>query len=72
MRLLIAKLRILGTEQGYTYFNLGGGLGRQNDSLLRFKSSFSKDFRDFKVWTYFVNPFKYDELVQSNSCIKNL
>lgn len=47
-----------------------GGLGSQNDSLLRFKFSFSKDFRDFKVWIYIVNPSKYYELAESNFNIK--
>ncbi|TAI48563.1 lipid II:glycine glycyltransferase FemX [Flagellimonas allohymeniacidonis] len=65
VRLLIDTMRIKGTEEGYTYFNLGGGLGSQNDSLLMFKSSFSKDFKDFKVWKLIVNPKKYDELSQA-------
>ncbi|TXN35985.1 peptidoglycan bridge formation glycyltransferase FemA/FemB family protein [Flagellimonas hymeniacidonis] len=62
IRLLIDTMRIRGTEQGYTFFNLGGGLGSQNDSLLRFKSSFSKDFRDFKVWKLIVDQTKYNQL----------
>lgn len=66
IRLLIDKTRISGTEEGYTYFNLGGGLGSQDDSLLRFKSSFSKDFKDFKIWKLICNQEMYDELVTAN------
>ena len=66
IRLLIDNMRIQGTNEGYTYFNLGGGLGSQDDSLLRFKSSFSKDYRDFKVWKHICNQSKYEELVASN------
>ena len=72
IRLLIDTMRLIGTEQGYTYFNLGGGLGSQNDSLLQFKSSFSKDYRDFKIWKFIVNPSKYDELVKSNPDVASL
>ncbi|WP_010522818.1 peptidoglycan bridge formation glycyltransferase FemA/FemB family protein [Aquimarina agarivorans] len=62
IRLLIDEMRIKGTEHNYTYFNLGGGLGSSEDSLFNFKASFSKDFKDFKVWKHIVNQSVYDEL----------
>lgn len=64
IRLLIDEMRIKGTEDQFTYFNLGGGLGSADDSLFRFKSSFSKDFKDFKVWKYIVNQEIYDKLTK--------
>ncbi|GGD41100.1 peptidoglycan bridge formation glycyltransferase FemA/FemB family protein [Muriicola marianensis] len=66
IRLLLDETRLDGTEAGYTYFNLGGGLGGRDDSLLHFKSSFSKDHKMFKVWKYIVNREEYDRL-----CLKN-
>lgn len=62
LRLLIDETRIQATNNGFKYFNLGGGLGSQEDSLFYFKSSISKDTRDFSVWKYVVNPEIYTEL----------
>lgn len=63
IRLLIDEMRINGSRSNYTFFNLGGGLGNQEDELFRFKSSFSKDFKTFKVWKYIVNEKIYNDLV---------
>jgi hypothetical protein len=62
LRLLIDETRIEATNEGYKYFNLGGGLGSQEDSLFYFKSSISKDFRNFSVWNYIVNEEVYKGL----------
>lgn len=64
IRFLIDEMRIRATQQNYTYFNLGGGLGNKEDELFSFKSSFSKDFKPFKVWKYIVNKEAYEELVK--------
>ena len=64
-KLLIDEMRIKATKRGLQFFNLGGGLGGKfNDSLFRFKSSFSKDFMDFNLWNLIVNQNLYDELVE--------
>ncbi|WP_299531857.1 GNAT family N-acetyltransferase [Ulvibacterium sp.] len=62
IKLIIDEMRIKVTNEGYTYFNLGGGLGSREDSLFRFKSGFSKDFREFKIWKYIVDEEAYREL----------
>ncbi|PKV50998.1 acetyltransferase (GNAT) family protein [Aquimarina sp. MAR_2010_214] len=62
IRLLIDEARIQGTRDDYKYFNLGGGLGSTEDNLFKFKSSFSKDFENFKIWKYIVNEQVYDQL----------
>lgn len=63
VKLLIDEMRICATEEGgYDFFNLGGGYGSQNDSLLRFKLSFSKQLYDFCVWKYVVDQDQYDSL----------
>lgn len=63
IKLLIDEMRLRATAENYTYFNLGGGLGVREDSLFRFKASFSKDLRPAKFWKYIVNRQVYDELV---------
>ncbi len=61
-KLFIDEMRIKANEQNFKYFNLGGGLGSKEDSLFEFKSSFSKDFRTFKIWKYIANRDVYDDL----------
>ncbi len=67
IRLLIDEMRINGSNGRYKYFNLGGGLGNNEDELFRFKSSFSKDFKNFKVWKYIVNEDIYNDLVEAKN-----
>ncbi len=59
IKLIIDEMRIKSTKEGYKYFNLGGGLGSREDSLFKFKSGFSKDFKEFKTWKYIVNEEPY-------------
>lgn len=61
-KLFLDEMRVQATEQGYKIFNLGGGLGSEQDSLFEFKASFSKDFRTFNVWKHVVNQEVYNEL----------
>jgi len=61
-RLLLDEMRIQGTEEGYTYFNLGGGYNGQDDALFAFKASFSDNIKVFKSWRYIVNKKVYNEL----------
>ncbi|WP_421804962.1 peptidoglycan bridge formation glycyltransferase FemA/FemB family protein [Flagellimonas sp.] len=63
-KLLIDEMRIKATEKGLTHFNLGGGLSSADDSLLQFKSSFSKTMLDFYVWKLVVNPEAYHSLTE--------
>ncbi|MFH6604950.1 peptidoglycan bridge formation glycyltransferase FemA/FemB family protein [Maribacter algicola] len=65
------EMRVLATNDGYDYFNLGGGLGGREDSLFDFKSSFSNDYRDFKVWKYIVNNEVYNELSKNKIGVDN-
>jgi lipid II:glycine glycyltransferase (peptidoglycan interpeptide bridge formation enzyme) len=67
IRLLLDEMRIIGTQEGYKYFNLGGGLGNKEDSLFKFKSSFSKDFKPFKIWKYISNLNVYNQLAQAHT-----
>ncbi len=71
IRLLIDEARVLGSSENYKYFNLGGGLSNQIDSLFNFKATFSKDFKDFKVFKYIVDPLIYSELVDDFSNLED-
>ncbi|MDH7914340.1 GNAT family N-acetyltransferase [Winogradskyella sp. SYSU M77433] len=65
IKLIIDEARIEATDEGYKIFNLGGGRGSNEDSLFRFKSGFSKDFKDFKVWKYIVDEEAYKSLLKN-------
>jgi len=71
IRLLIDEMRLMASQENYTYFNLGGGLGNEDDDLFRFKSSFSKSFKPFEVWKYIVNSEVYDSLVNEHKAQDN-
>ncbi|HNQ27399.1 MAG TPA: GNAT family N-acetyltransferase [Aquaticitalea sp.] len=66
LKLLIDEARIEGTNENYKVLNLGGGLGSREDSLLRFKMSFSKKTKKFSVWQCIANKEVYDELSASS------
>lgn len=71
VKLLIDEMRLKATKLGYRELNLGGGLGSAYDSLLKFKSYFSKNYLDFYTWRYIVNPEAYDDLIASNNITNN-
>jgi hypothetical protein len=62
LKLLFDSARIYANEMGCNYFHLGGGHGGADDSLFRFKTGFSKDFYEYKVWRKIVNMEAYNEL----------
>lgn len=66
-KLLIDEMRIRATKLGLTQFNLGGGLSSADDSLLQFKTSFSKNMLDFYVWTLVVDQKQYRKLTEECS-----
>ncbi|SFW16481.1 GNAT family N-acetyltransferase [Cellulophaga fucicola] len=69
IRFILNEVRVQGTLEGYSYFNLGGGFGGNHDSLFDFKASFSNDYKKFKVWKYILNTEEYNTLSSQN---KNL
>lgn len=64
MKLLFDRARVYANEMGCNYCHLGGGYGNENDSLFKFKTNFSKDFFEFKVWRKIINTEAYNELVE--------
>lgn len=66
-KLIIDEMRLKANQLDLSYFNLGGGLASSEDSLLKFKSSFSKDLWQFKVWKLIVLPEVYNELTKGRN-----
>ena len=67
VKILIDEMRIIGTKENYHFLNLGGGLGSTEDSLLRFKMSFSKDLKTFCIWKYIANESIYSNLTEKHT-----
>lgn len=51
-KLLVDQVSVIGRELGMKYYNLGGGLNFEEDSLFKWKSGFSRLSLDCKKWTY--------------------
>lgn len=63
MKLILDEARLIGNDTTAISLHLGGGVGGSDeDSLFKFKSAFSKDFKQFSVWKYIVDKEIYDKL----------
>ena len=63
MKLILDEARLIGNVTTAKCLHLGGGVGGQDtDSLFRFKSAFSKDFKQFSVWKFIINEKIYENL----------
>lgn len=63
-KLLTDEISIIGRQLGMKYFHLGGGLGGREDSLFKFKSSFSNLFLEDSTWKFVSDRFIYNDLVK--------
>lgn len=63
-KLLTDEISIIGRRLGMRYFHLGGGLGGQEDSLFKFKSSFSNLFLEDSTWKFVSDRFIYNDLIK--------
>lgn len=62
--LIMYSAAIWGCENGYKTFLLGGGVGSQNDTLLRYKKTFYKGERNhYFIGKKMIIPEKYNYLV---------
>jgi hypothetical protein len=62
-KLLIHYARGWAKERGNEVLHLGGGVGAAHDSLLHFKTGFSKLQSTFHTWRLIVDPQAYRDLV---------
>jgi hypothetical protein len=63
MKLVIDRMRSWGTQNGYRWLHLGGGLGAQRDSLFDFKAGFSQTYLPFQASKIVVDRAAYRDLV---------
>ncbi|OLS22250.1 MAG: hypothetical protein HeimC2_30320 [Candidatus Heimdallarchaeota archaeon LC_2] len=71
-KLIINRLRIIGTELNYDLLHLGGGFGgSESDSLFNFKAGFSRDRHTFHVWRYIVDPVAYKSICDSMGILED-
>ena len=62
--LLLYEVAKWGSENGYKKFHLGGGYTSEDDSLYKFKKSFSKrEDNDFFIGKKIYNKEQYDYLM---------
>ncbi len=64
-------MRIGQSDGNRSYFNLGGGVGCDNDNLFYFKRRFSPDVRSLIMWRFIVDRKRYNELVRSMASISD-
>jgi hypothetical protein len=62
-KLMLDEVTLLGRREGMKYYNLGGGLGFKEDSLFKWKSSFSDLTFEYKSWRFIVNHDVYNHLL---------
>lgn len=62
-KFLVDEISLLGRREGMKHLHLGGGVGFKDDSLFRWKSSFSDLFMDYKSLRYIADHSVYDSLV---------
>lgn len=66
MKLILDEARLKGSELNMKHLHLGGGVGGSDeDSLFKFKSGFSKNFKQFSVWKYIANEDVYMQLSEN-------
>lgn len=63
VRILFDESRKLFKLNNEKYLNIGGGSGGREGSLMRFKSSFTQNYKDFNIWKYIVLPEVYEALL---------
>lgn len=71
-KLLTDEISIIGRQLGMKYFHLGGGLGGREDSLFKFKSSFSNLFLEDSTWKFVSDTFVYNDLIKERKSDLNI
>ena len=66
-KVILDEVRHWGTNHGYKWLHLGGGLGSAEDSLFRFKAGFSKSRFSFEVIRAILEPQIYTKLVSQKN-----
>ena len=67
LKMILDHVRGWGSDNGFRWLNLGGGVQSNRDSLFEFKSGFSKQLFDFQLATLVCNADAYRELVEAHT-----
>lgn len=70
-KFLVDEVSLLGRNEGMRHLHLGGGVGFKDDSLFRWKSSFSDLYMNYQSLRYIANHQVYDSLVNRLGIDKN-
>jgi hypothetical protein len=62
IRILFEECRKFYKNGQLKYLNLGGGSGGREGSLMRFKSTFTQNYKEFCIWKFIVIPEVYEKL----------
>ncbi|WP_316748988.1 GNAT family N-acetyltransferase [Pedobacter gandavensis] len=71
-KLLTDEISVIGRQLGKRYFHLGGGLEGKEDSLFKFKFSFSTLLLEDSTWRFVSDPLVYNDLVKERNDQSNL
>lgn len=61
---MIDEICLMGRRNGKKYFNLGGGVGFKDNSLLEWKLGFSDGVLPHQSWRFVVDQLVYNDLVE--------
>jgi len=67
VRVVDDAARRWATQEGARVFHLGGGLGSQEDSLYRYKATFSDRRHRFKTWQWIIDGGAYEDLCRERA-----
>lgn len=66
-KLLTEEISLFARTIGLEYLHLGGGLGGKEDSLFKFKSSFSNHLLEDNIWCFIADEHAYNQLVKEKN-----
>lgn len=66
-KLLTEEISLFARTVGVEYLHLGGGVGGREDSLFKFKSSFSNHMLADNLWCFIADEDAYSQLVQERN-----
>ncbi|MBC8986490.1 GNAT family N-acetyltransferase [Pedobacter sp. N36a] len=71
-KLLTDEISVIGRQLGKQYFHLGGGLEGKEDSLFKFKYSFSRLLLEDNTWRFVSDHLVYNDLVKERNDSRNI
>ena len=71
-KLLTDEISVIGRRLGKQYFHLGGGVEGKEDSLFRFKYSFSRLLLEDNTWRFVSDHLVYNDLVKERNDSRNV